>query len=444
MSPFDELHTLESVRGRRQKMAILKTFSDDAFQLLVYGTDKELLFGVKKVSYSPRGVANQSYTEEDTAKMFLSILTEFLAGVQCVSDLREQLEHLFARSTDQSAEWMGRVLVNKMRVGVKAKAINEVRPGTIVEFQKRLCGTYKFDDGKTLKGVWYAQSKLDGMRCYILIKPDGFWQTFSRSGKMVPGAAAAAMELTAAMMGRMGASGISPEGVVFDGEMLDTNRQLSIGNARASGRISPTLKYHIWDVLSAENWQTTTIATDLIALGCKGWKDPDRYTYVDRRTDLEALFSLGMPDSVVLVDKGECLSDPGPEEIAEAMGRAIEAGHEGLILKKSNSVHSMCRAKDWLKAKKFFDAEFPIVGMCEGQGRLKGMLGHVILNVKGKDVGCGSGFSDKDRKWFWSKKEEFLQRAVDGNPVMIRTAFQGSTPDGSLDFPTYMDIREPE
>ncbi len=435
MSPFEELNTLELVRGRRQKMAILNSFSDDAFMLLVYGTDKELLFGIKKVNSSdwPLNTEIETYSDTKSAKIFLSILTEFLADVRCVSDMRERLESLFSHSTDIAKEWMRRVLVKKMRVGVQVGAINEVRPGTIIEFQKRLCGTYKFDDGKTLKGIWFAQPKLDGMRCYIRINADGSYQTFSRSGKLVPGATKAASELSVAMRDRMGNA---PHGVIFDGEMLDINRQLSIGNARAAGRESPTLKYHIWDVMSAKGWQD-----EAVVLGCEGLTGN---SLIERRKDLVNLFLQGMPDSVVLLEEGEELHDPGPEEIAEAMGRAIEAGHEGLILKKSDSLHKMCRAKDWLKAKKFFDAEFPLIGMEEGIGRLKGTAGTLILDVDGVESGCGSALSDDKRKWFWSRKAEFLQRAADGNPVMIRAAFQGKTPSGALDFATYLDIREPE
>ncbi len=438
MSPFEELRTLSLLSGRRHKMALLRAFSTDAFQLLVYGTDKELLFGVKKVVHHPGVLVTDKYSEIASARIFLSILAEFLADVSCVADMRQQLEHLFSNSTDFAIDWMCRVLNKKMRVGVMAGAINEIQPGTIVEFQKRLCGTYKFDEGKTLKGVWFAQSKLDGMRCYILVKPSGVFQTFSRSGKSVPGAAKAAKELADVMWSRMDDH---PDGVVFDGEMLDKNRQLSIGNSRAEGRLSDTLKYHIWDVISATNWQSPAVATDRVILGCKGLSGD---TQVERRRALLNLFNLGMPPSVVLLEEGEELHDPGPDEISKAMMRAIDKGHEGLILKKSDSLHAMVRAKDWLKAKKFFDAEFPLIRMVEGKGRLQGMLGNVILNVDGKEVGCGSGFSDKDRQWFWSKKEEFLQRTADGNPVMIRTAFQGKTPDGSLDFPTYLDIREPE
>lgn len=100
------------------------------------------------------------------------------------------------------------------------------------------------------------------------------------------------------------------------------------------------------------------------------------------------------------------------EDAVEAMYNQLsmitDAGGEGIMLRRGMSIWQPKRVKDLLKVKKFFDDEAVVRGYAEGDGRLKGVLGALLLEgeVPTKLGGLEkvtrrfkiSGFTDEERK----------------------------------------------
>ena len=66
-----------------------------------------------------------------------------------------------------------------------------------------------------------------------------------------------------------------------------------------------------------------------------------------------------------------------------------------------------------LKVKKFYTYDLPIVDLEEGQGKLKNMLGAFLVKFKNNIVKVGTGISEKQRKEFWSNKEDLIGKIIE-------------------------------
>lgn len=86
------------------------------------------------------------------------------------------------------------------------------------------------------------------------------------------------------------------------------------------------------------------------------------------------------------------------EALIAELNRIVAAGGEGLMLKRKASLYLAGRSDDLLKVKTFQDAEAMVVDHIEGQGKYKGLLGSLLVELPdGRRFRIGSGFSDDER-----------------------------------------------
>jgi ATP-dependent DNA ligase len=113
---------------------------------------------------------------------------------------------------------------------------------------------------------------------------------------------------------------------------------------------------------------------------------------------LEKHSEWGLP--LVLVETILC---EGPEEMYAAYDRFMAEGYEGAIVRNADGVYGLNkRSYDLQKVKKFDDAEFPIVGVEEGRGKL---AGHGIFICK---TGGGTNFEVKLKGYEYVLKDILL------------------------------------
>lgn len=96
------------------------------------------------------------------------------------------------------------------------------------------------------------------------------------------------------------------------------------------------------------------------------------------------------------------------EIMQQKLAEVTDAGGEGLMIRRLSSIWTPKRSSDLLKIKKFFDSEGIVTGYQEGEGRLKGMVGAVLLKgLVPIKIGSGikverefkiSGFTDLERE----------------------------------------------
>lgn len=119
--------------------------------------------------------------------------------------------------------------------------------------------------------------------------------------------------------------------------------------------------------------------------------------------------------------------------LEEKYAAVLASGGEGLMLRRTESIHRGGRSDDLLKYKPFEDAEAVVIGHRPGQGKYTGMTGSLrVRTPAGVEFYVGSGLTDKLRK----------------NPppigATISYKFQGLTANGKPRFPTFLRMRNDE
>jgi len=126
-------------------------------------------------------------------------------------------------------------------------------------------------------------------------------------------------------------------------------------------------------------------------------------------------------------------------EIMKWLDFAVDKGWEGLMLNKDAS-YKCKRTTDLIKIKRFYTMDLPIVEVLEGDGRLKGTLGALVVQYKDNTVNVGSGFDDETRAKFWKDKDDLIGRIVEVKYKEISK--DKKTGLESLQFPIYIGLRE--
>ena len=134
------------------------------------------------------------------------------------------------------------------------------------------------------------------------------------------------------------------------------------------------LEVHFFDCLHAD--------VDGGAIGSSGGEDLIDRPLLERREALESVLSRGVSTVTVTDD---------PDRIEEVERAAIEAGHEGIMLKNPGSAYTPGRrGKNWLKRKPDVETlDLVVTGAEWGEGRRASFLGTYQLSVV--DAGDGSG-----------------------------------------------------
>jgi DNA ligase-1 len=266
------------------------------------------------------------------------------------------------------------------------------------------------------KVTWpaYGQPKLDGFRCIAIVK-GGKCKLYSRTQKewtTLPHLVQQVENL---------AAGNGIEDMILDGELYnhefkyDFNRIASIVKRNDVHPDHELVQYHIYDLPSE-----------------------DQLNFAGRQFALGELFN-GMSEfltrNLKLVET-EYLDNEA--SMQDQMGRFLEQGYEGLMYRNAESFYEGKRSHGLLKVKTFQDAEFKIVGVEEGAGKLQGRAGaFVCVTPRGqkfnvKMVGALDTLSDYLHNYF----------KYDGK--MLTVKYQNLTPDGLPRFPVGIRVREDE
>ena len=126
-------------------------------------------------------------------------------------------------------------------------------------------------------------------------------------------------------------------------------------------------------------------------------------------------------------------------QIMKWLDYAVEQGWEGLMLNK-DATYKCKRTTDLIKIKKFYSMDLPVVAVVEGEGRLKGTLGALVVQYKENTVNVGSGFDDATRRSLWNQRDELIGRIMEVKYKEISK--DKKTGLESLQFPIYMGMRE--
>ena len=262
-----------------------------------------------------------------------------------------------------------------------------------------LAHTYQ-DHKEKIKFPVLVQPKLNGHRC-IALKTNGEVHLWSRKRHKinVPHILKQAQELLEKQ----------PDGTFLDGELYVHGWTLGrISSAiKKTNEDSVNLQYHVYDS------GLTTM----------------NHSYKQRSSHLESLLMFYAPTYLV----GVVTYYIGDEAALKPMhDKQVQAGYEGIIIRSPDEVYEYKRSYSLIKMKEMMDAEFKVLGVKSGKDKT------VMLVVRvSKEVTCDvtmSGSRDENQK--------FLLDPTLCIGKQLTVQFQSYTPDGSLEFPVGLQIRD--
>ena len=247
----------------------------------------------------------------------------------------------------------------------------------------------------------FSQPKLDGVRC--IVRADGMW---SRNGKPIISAPHIFKSLKPLFE-------LDPD-LILDGELYadksvaDFNTIIScVRKTKPTAQdleTSKMIQYWIYDVPSID----LTFAR--------------RFSFLNK---------IELPECCIVV-KTEQIDNEN--DLSAYYFDYMNDGYEGQIL-RTNSLYENKRSKSLLKHKTFYDAEFTILGVIEGQGNLTGKVGKLQFEINGKPFE-----SAVNGDWEYIEKLWHSREGLVGKTATVK--YFELTEDGIPRFPKVIAIRD--
>lgn len=261
------------------------------------------------------------------------------------------------------------------------------------------------DHAHKIKFPVYVQPKLDGIRCMALLR-DGKCTLWTRTRKPITSVPHIVDEIERSFPGQT---------VLLDGELYnhelkaDFERLVSLIRQETPHPDCKLIQYHVYDV-------------------------PDvSLTWCERLDVLEAYFQKPF-EYLRLVETAE-IDEPDVLEYLIAYRRL---GYEGAILRNLDGMYVNKRSYDLQKVKEFDDAEFPVIGINEGRGKLLGHVGAFVCRAQnGEEFEAKmSGSLDRLRD-YWNDHSLWQGK-------IMTVQYQGLTTRGVPRFPVGVSFRDYE
>ncbi len=102
-------------------------------------------------------------------------------------------------------------------------------------------------------------------------------------------------------------------------------------------------------------------------------------------------------------------------EVLQALDDYIEAGYEGIVIRRMFASYKRSRSVDMMKFKPYREDAYPIVGYKEElsiEGELKGRLGALICETDNETFSVGSGLNDEQREYWWTNRDTLVGKYV--------------------------------
>jgi DNA ligase-1 len=254
----------------------------------------------------------------------------------------------------------------------------------------------------------FIQPKFDGMRCLAVVEYDTC-VLYSRSQKVIdtlPHLNESILQL---------AKDQQIDFAIFDGELYnheykdDFNTIMSLIKRDEVHPNSETVEYHIYDIVQEVPFSNRL--QTLLGLGIQNYKG------------LKTVLTHAIYDE---------------SELHEFFVAFKKLGYEGAIYRNPNMNYEFKRSVGLLKVKEMADAEFRIIGVNEGKGKLEGHAGaFVCLTKEGKEFKAKLKGKTEDLKEYFVNFDKYKN-------ALLTVQYQDLTPDGIPRFPVGLRIRREE
>lgn len=320
------------------------------------------------------------------------------------------------------------ILNRDLLIGVSTVMINKCIPNLIPTFDVALAQTYneKTFNKVTFDGSWLVSRKIDGVRL-VSIKTRGKWSFNSRYGKPIKTLKNLIPELDVLTEGF--------DNIVLDGEIClvdaDGNEVFSglMKEIKRKNHDIKNPKYKIFDCLTKKEFFMKE-SVDILS---------ERLARFSHKWDI-SFKNIELLDQIELTE----------ESFDEMKKKVDKFGWEGLILRK-NVGYMGKRSFDILKVKKFYDAEYKVIGyefgsltfLIEGKGQRKiDCLSALKIEHKGTIVSIGAGLTKAQRFYYYKYPNKIMGKTI--KVQYFEETTNSKTNEISLRFPTLVYIYNEE
>ena len=406
---------IQNTSGANDKKAIIKANTDNELfkKCLVFLLDPNIVTGISDKKLN-KDVVNYVKVQCGFEEI-MDYLTTNNSGKDydiCM------MQSFLATQPEEHREFYAQMITKKFRLGIDVKGVNKAIPNLISTWEVQQA--YPLSEKNEPKdGEWFALSqKLNGNNNGVL---DG--KCISRQGKEFTGMKHIIEDINK----------LSFKDMFFNGELIrkntdnlpdDENFQVGTGVINSDESDKTCIKFVIYEMLPKEEFLT----------------GESKLTYKQRRKVYldplaEEISSLGLENIEVVTPVYEGIDK---SKIQELLDKADSLGWEGLMLNKDTKWKNK-RNNGILKVKSFLHADLLCTGVVEGEGKYKGTLGLITCDYKGFELGCGSGFTDSQRDFYWNNPNEIV-----GKIVQIKYKGETKNKQGglSVQFPTFEIVRQ--
>lgn len=415
------VNEINSSNSRLFKQSVLQKYKDDRIvrRYLQIAFDPFKVFGIstKKLNKIVGGTVINCI--ESVFDLF-DYLENHNTGSDADISICQEVLNLVSSNDREAGVVLEALICKDLSIVCDAKTINKEIPDLIPTFSVQLANKY-FDKPQYVEGKTFAvTTKIDGGRI-IALKENGQVSFFTRAGQKYEGLVDLEDEMSRLM----------PDNTCLDGEITLLVR----GNLSSKEAYKQTMKI-VRQTTNPEKHGIKMLVFDcMTAEEFKNQYCPNDYTV--RRADAELLFhqiDFQYFELLPILYRGSDTS-----KITELLEEEVANGEEGIMINICDALYEFKRTNSLLKVKKMQTMDLEIVGFEEGEGRLAGTLGAILVRYKdGNVVKVGSGFSDRLRGELWKARGDFL-----GTIVEIQYFEETTNADGgkSLRFPIFKDFR---
>lgn len=327
----------------------------------------------------------------------------------------------FIKSLDEEyRQTMKEIITQSFSCNLDYKLINRAYGYAFIKVVAPMLA-YSWDkmNDKDKQEQYYVTIKLDGTRVIVFVDNFGNKQAFSRNGFELEGYEDFLNSLTL------------EKGYVYDGELLPSNvdgmdnkeqyKTIMKITKTKGNKDKDKIRYNIFDMIPIEEYE----------------QGEPTQTYAERRELMNKLiFNTQYQRLIPVIDIINFNEDF--EKLSNLLDKVVSNGSEGLMINKANAKYELKRCRGIFKLKKFHTCDLRVLRVEEGDGRFKDMLGNLIVDYKGFELGVGSGFSDEQRSYYWNNQDEIVGKIVE---ISYFESTENQEGGQGLRFPVFKNLR---
>lgn len=409
---INKIIAIQEATGILNKQRIIETNKDseDFKKLLYYALNPLLTYKVSEKTLRKKVPDSwQSFAYNDIFE-----ICETLSKRSAADDATVSRVNAFLRTQDDfEREFYIKLLSKSLRLGVTSRSVNKIIPNLIPVWDVQQA--YSIEKYPINNGEWFALTqKLNGVRATYYKG-----QLIARSGMPLRGFE----HITDSINRSFGNE------IVFDGELTLKNKsglcdneafRIATGIVNSDGD-KTAIGFTIFDAVPTSDFD--------IGESNESYRKR-RELYLNRFDNQNTNTSI---DVLPILYSGT-----DQNKISEFLDIMTNSDKEGLIANLDTS-YKCTRHRGILKIKRFYTMDLPVIRCEEGEGRLSGTLGSIVLEYKGNEVRVGSGFSDNQRSWIWNHSGEIIGCLCEVKYKEI--SVDKYTQQESLQFPVFVAFR---